>query len=211
MFVYNVSFNRNDPPLEFYALFIDRRKSFYYIGNFVYQLFLFLDLLLCAAAVESAFVMLTIFVTCRLNFILKLFQFIDEKKQCGDGILEWINFTAEIHVDVLRLAIHAREWSAWKVEEFIFQTNFENQRPVPNHFIGSIDWQPGFTDILVVCSPNAFLFYDVIRGCLANWSSFYVLLFGGSVNSESIWPSDWPHFHYLITFSLMHAGQWPSR
>lgn len=117
MFVYNLSFNRSDPPLEFYALFIDRSKSFYYIGNFIYQLVLFLDLLLCAAAVESAFVMLTIFVTCRLNFILKMFQFIDDRKEGGDGVLEWINFTAKIHVDVLRLGIRVRtKWiQIWRI------------------------------------------------------------------------------------------------
>lgn len=101
MFVFNISFNRNDPPLEFYAVFIEKNKSFYYIGNFIYQLFLCFDLLLCAAAVESAFVMLTIFMTCRLNFILKLFSFIDNKKKSGDDILELINLTANIHVDVL--------------------------------------------------------------------------------------------------------------
>lgn len=102
MFVFNLSFNRNDPPLEFYAVFIEKNKSFYYIGNFVYQLFLFFDLLLCAAAVESSFVMLTIFVTCRLNFVLELFQFIDDRKKCGDDVLGLINFTVNIHVDVLR-------------------------------------------------------------------------------------------------------------
>lgn len=103
MFFYNVSFNRNDPPLQFHAIFIDKTKSFYYIGNFVYQLFLFFDLLLCAAAVESTFVMLTVFVTCRLNFILELFQFIDDKKRSGDNVLGLINLTVDVHVDVLRL------------------------------------------------------------------------------------------------------------
>lgn len=105
MFVFNLSFNRNDPPLEFHAIFIEKDVSFYYIGNFIYQLFLFLDLLLCAAAVESSFIMLTIFVTCRLNFILELFQFINDRRKNGgvDDILGWINFTVRIHVDVLRL------------------------------------------------------------------------------------------------------------
>lgn len=102
MFVFNLSFNRKDPPLEFYAVFIEKNKSFYYIGNFIYQLFLFFDLLLCAAAVESSFILLTIFVTCRLNFISELFQFVDDRKQCGDDILGLINFIAGIHVDVLQ-------------------------------------------------------------------------------------------------------------
>lgn len=108
MFVFNLSFDRIDPPLDFYAVFIGKNQSFYYIGNFIYQLFLFFDLLLCAAAVESAFVMSTIFVTCRLNFILELFQFIDDEKKSGHDVLGLINFTINIHVDVLRLAMSCK-------------------------------------------------------------------------------------------------------
>lgn len=93
--IFNLSFNRTDLPLAFYAVFIEKSKSFYYIGNFVYQhFFIFRSLTMCCGCRISI---------CDVNFILKLFQLIDGKNKCGDDMLELINFAIKIHIDVLQL------------------------------------------------------------------------------------------------------------
>lgn len=105
----NIILNGTNPPLEFYAVFLEPHRSYYYLGNFLYQLILCLMLLLCAASVESAFVMLTIFCGARLKFILELLDLLaTSNAERGRELtrLKLINKIIELHQDVLKFVFY---------------------------------------------------------------------------------------------------------
>lgn len=105
IFAANLIFGREDPPLEFYALFMEKDKFYYYYGNLFYQLILFLMLLLCASAVESAFVMFTIFASARLKFIVKLLDMLSapDFERGFISKIDLINIIIGLHSNVLLL------------------------------------------------------------------------------------------------------------
>lgn len=114
----NIAFNRVDPPLAVYMFFLTEENNWFYIGNMFYQFYVMAIIGIGAVLVEAVFILLTMFIRARFQFVRLVLQLIDNRttsstifsnNKSGNNVsdkneiskLEMINIAIELHTDVL--------------------------------------------------------------------------------------------------------------